>query len=69
MQESAYDVTIEDLFNATVKLEEKEKVYSNAEGEVIKYLEHKNILNCIPPAHAATLIILNRWEKCIYKNI
>jgi len=33
-QESAYDVTIEDLFNATVKLEEKEKVYSNAEGEV-----------------------------------
>ena len=48
LQESAYDVTIEDLFNATVKLEEKEKVYSNAEGEVIKYLEHKNILNCIP---------------------
>ena len=37
LQESAYDVTIEDLFNATVKLEEKEKVYSNAEGEVIKY--------------------------------
>ena len=35
-QESAYDVTIEDLFNATVKLEEKEKVYSNAEGEVKK---------------------------------
>ena len=27
-------MTIEDLFNATVKLEEKEKVYSNAEGEV-----------------------------------
>ena len=49
LQESAYDVTIEDLFNATVKLEEKEKVYSNAEGEVIKYLEQKNILKCIPP--------------------
>ena len=62
-------MTIEDLFNATVKLEEKEKVYSNAEGEVIKYLEHKtfsiaSLLFC-PPAHAATLIILNRWEKCI----
>ena len=36
-QESAYDVTIEDLFNATVKLEEKEKVYSNAEGEVNQF--------------------------------
>ena len=34
VQESAYDVNIEDLFNATVKLEEKEKVFGNAEGEV-----------------------------------
>jgi hypothetical protein len=34
LQESAYDVAHEDLFNATVKLEEREKVYGNAEGEV-----------------------------------
>ena len=32
--ESAYDVTIEDLFNATIKLEEKEKVAANAEDDV-----------------------------------
>ena len=34
-------MTIEDLFNATVKLEEKEKVYSNAEGEVKTFLTSK----------------------------
>ena len=61
MQESAYDVTIEDLFNATVKLEEKEKVYSNAEGEVIKYLEHKNILNCIPFLLPSCSLMLLLW--------
>merc|ERR1711892_1358358 len=32
--ESAYDVTIEDLFNQTVKLEEMEKKAGNAEGDV-----------------------------------
>ena len=32
--ESAYDVTLEDLFNQTVKLEEMEKKASNAESEV-----------------------------------
>ena len=39
-QESAYDVTIEDLFNATVKLEEKEKICNNAEGEVRTWNYH-----------------------------
>lgn len=33
-QESAYDCAIEDLFNLSIKLEEKEKVLANAEGEV-----------------------------------
>jgi len=33
-QESAYDVAIEDLFNQSIKLEEREKVLANAEGEV-----------------------------------
>ena len=61
LQESAYDVTIEDLFNATVKLEEKEKVYSNAEGEVMKYLEHKNILNCIPFLLPSCSLMLLLW--------
>jgi len=32
--ESQYDVVIEDLFNATIKLEEKEKVAANAEADV-----------------------------------
>lgn len=34
VMESQYDVTIEDLFNQTIKLEEMEKKASNAEGEV-----------------------------------
>jgi len=33
-QESAYDMAVEDLFNQTIKLEEKEKVLANAEGDV-----------------------------------
>lgn len=33
-QESAYDCAVEDLFNLSIKLEEKEKVLANAEGEV-----------------------------------
>ena len=33
-QESAYDCAIEDLFNLSIKLEEKEKVLANAEGDV-----------------------------------
>ena len=33
-QELSYDVAIEDLFNLSIKLEEKEKVLANAEGEV-----------------------------------
>merc|ERR1712002_539176 len=32
--ESQYDCVIEDLFNATIKLEEKEKVAANAEADV-----------------------------------
>jgi len=32
--ESSYDVALEDLFNATIKLEEKEKVAANAEADV-----------------------------------
>jgi len=32
--ESSYDCVIEDLFNATIKLEEKEKVAANAEADV-----------------------------------
>merc|ERR1712061_643240 len=32
--ESQSDVVIEDLFNATIKLEEKEKVAANAEADV-----------------------------------
>merc|ERR1712037_1029857 len=34
MGESSYDVALEDLFNATIKLEEKEKVAANAEADV-----------------------------------
>ena len=33
-QELSYDVAIEDLFNLSIKLEEREKVLANAEGEV-----------------------------------
>jgi len=33
-QESAYDVAIEDLFNQSIKLEEREKVLANAEADV-----------------------------------
>ena len=33
-QESAYDCAVEDLFNLSIKLEEKEKILANAEGEV-----------------------------------
>jgi len=33
-QESQFDVNTEDLFNATIKLEEKEKVAANAEADV-----------------------------------
>ena len=33
-QESAFDVAVEDLFNLSIKLEEREKVLANAEGEV-----------------------------------
>jgi len=33
-QESQFDVVTEDLFNATIKLEEKEKVAANAEADV-----------------------------------
>jgi len=33
-QESAYDCAIEDLFNISIKLEEKEKVLTNGEGDV-----------------------------------
>merc|ERR1712002_530396 len=32
--ESQFDVTVEDLFNASIKLEEKEKVAANAEADV-----------------------------------
>merc|ERR1712098_76799 len=32
--ESSYDCVIEDLFNATIKLEEKEKVAANAQADV-----------------------------------
>lgn len=32
--ESSYDVSAEDLFNASIKLEEKEKVAANAEADV-----------------------------------
>ena len=32
--ESQYDCVIEDLFNASIKLEEKEKVAANAEADV-----------------------------------
>ena len=32
--ESSFDVAVEDLFNATIKLEEKEKVAANAEADV-----------------------------------
>ena len=32
--ESQYDCAVEDLFNATIKLEEKEKVAANAEADV-----------------------------------
>ena len=34
LQELSYDVAIEDLFNLSIKLEEREKVLANAEGEV-----------------------------------
>ena len=33
-QESVYDCAVEELFNLSIKLEEKEKVLANAEGEV-----------------------------------
>ena len=60
-------MTIEDLFNATVKLEEKEKVYSNAEGEVSpsENFSHIKVQNCTEiKALISVLIDLDEGGFC-----